>query len=127
MALKDDWKETGKDLGGAFANLGKTLVRTGKTAVDKAVDWAESDDAEKKAEEAAEEVKEAEEAAEEVKEAAEKDSNVFNDGSWRETGKGLGQAFAGLGKTILDTGKTVVDKATDWADKKDDKSEEEKA
>ena len=124
MALKDDWKETGKDLGGAFADLGKTLVRTGKTAVDKAVDWAESDDAEKKAEEAAEEVKkEAEEAVEEVKEAAEKDSNVFNDGSWRETGKGLGQAFAGLGKTLLDTGKTVVDKVTN----KDEKPEEEQA
>ena len=103
MALKDDWKETGKDLGGAFADLGKTLVRTGKTAVDKAVDWAESDDAEKKAEEA--------------------DSNVFNDGSWRETGKGLGQAFAGLGKTLLDTGKTVVDKVTN----KDEKPEEEQA
>ena len=122
MALKDDWKETGKDLGGAFADLGKTLVRTGKTAVDKAVDWAESDDAEKKAEEAAEEVKkEAEEAAEEVKEAAEKDSNVFNDGSWRETGKGLGQAFAGLGKSILESGKTVVDKITN----KDEEKKEE--
>ena len=122
MALKDDWKETGKDLGGAFADLGKTLVRTGKTAVDKAVDWAENDD--KKVEEAAEEVKkEAEEVVEEVKEEAEKDSNVFNDGSWRETGKGLGQAFAGLGKTLLDTGKTVVDKVTN----KDEKPEEEQA
>ena len=122
MALKDDWKETGKDLGGAFADLGKTLVRTGKTAVDQAVDWAENDD--KKVEEAAEEVKkEAEETVEEVKEEAEKDSNVFNDGSWRETGKGLGQAFAGLGKTILDTGKTVVDKVTN----KDEKPEEEQA
>ena len=122
MALKDDWKETGKDLGGAFADLGKTLVRTGKTAVDKAVDWAEND--EKKVEEAAEEVKkEAEEAVEEVKEEAEKDSNVFNDGSWRETGKGLGQAFAGLGKPLLDTGKTVVDKVTN----KDEKPEEEQA
>ena len=124
MALKDDWKETGKGLGEAFADLGKTLVRSGKTAVDKAVDWAEKDDAEKKAEEAAEEVKEkVEEAAEEVKEEAEKDSNVFNDGSWRETGKGLGQAFAGLGKSILESGKTVVDKVTN----KDDEKKEEEA
>ena len=86
------------------------------------MDWAENDD--KKVEEAAEEVKkEAEEVVEEVKEEAEKDSNVFNDGSWRETGKGLGQAFAGLGKTLLDTGKTVVDKVTN----KDEKPEEEQA
>ena len=123
MALKDDWKETGKGLGEAFAGLGKTLVRSGKTAVDKAVDWAEDD--EKKAEEAASEVKEAAEEVkkevEEAKEEAEKDSNVFNDGSWRETGKGLGQAFAGLGKYILESGKTVVDKITN----KDEEKKEE--
>lgn len=43
MALKDSWKETGKGLGHAFGELGKTLVKTAKYAVDKAEDWADSD------------------------------------------------------------------------------------
>lgn len=38
--LKDNWKETGKDLGHAFSGLGKTLIKTAKKAVDKAEDWA---------------------------------------------------------------------------------------
>ena len=44
-ALKDDWKETGKDLGGAFKQLGKSIIKSGATVVDKANDWAERDDA----------------------------------------------------------------------------------
>ena len=30
MSLKDKWKQTGKDVGGAFANLGKALGTTAK-------------------------------------------------------------------------------------------------
>ena len=41
MATKQDWKETGRDLGHAFKGLGKTLIRTAKTGVDKVSDWAE--------------------------------------------------------------------------------------
>lgn len=41
---KEDWKETGKDLGHAFKGLGKTLIKTAKKGVDKAEDWATSDD-----------------------------------------------------------------------------------
>ena len=37
--------ETGKDLGGAFKQLGKSLVKSGATVVNKANDWAERDDA----------------------------------------------------------------------------------
>ena len=44
-SLRDDWKETGKDLGGAFKQLGKSLVKSGATVVNKANDWAERDDA----------------------------------------------------------------------------------
>ena len=43
-SLKDDWKETGKDLGGAFKQLGKSIVKSGATVVNKANDWAEKDD-----------------------------------------------------------------------------------
>lgn len=45
MALRDEWKETGKGLGHAFRDLGKSIVRSVKTGVDKADDWASSDDA----------------------------------------------------------------------------------
>ena len=35
-SLKEDWKETGKDLGGAFKQLGKSIVKSGATVVNKA-------------------------------------------------------------------------------------------
>lgn len=105
MALKDDWKDTGKGLGQAFSGLGKSIVRTVKDGVDAVDDWAESD----KKEEAAN----AENAGHE---AEEKESSVFNDGTWRKTGKNLGSAFADLGKTIVRSGKTGVDKATEWSE-----------
>ena len=41
---KEDWKQTGKELGNAFEGLGKTLVRTIKTGTDKVMDWAEETD-----------------------------------------------------------------------------------
>lgn len=42
MATKQDWKETGRGLGHAFKGLGKTLIRTAKTGVDKVNDWADN-------------------------------------------------------------------------------------
>ncbi len=41
--LKNGWKETGKQLGGAFKSLGKTLFNTGKKVVKK-VDEALTED-----------------------------------------------------------------------------------
>ena len=38
--LKNDWKETGVNLGHAFRDLGKTLVKTGKKVVKKVDEWA---------------------------------------------------------------------------------------
>lgn len=98
---KENWKNTGKELGGAFQGLAKTLIRSAKTGLDKAEEWAERD----------------ENAPQQTQQARE--SNVFNDGSWRETGKGLGQAFKGLGKTLVNTGSEGVEKAEEWAEKKD--------
>lgn len=43
-STKENWKETGRDLGHAFKGLGKTLLKTAKTGVNKATEWAESDD-----------------------------------------------------------------------------------
>lgn len=96
MALKDEWKDTGKDLGGAFANLGKTLLRTAKVGVDKAEAWAEGNDPEK----------------------AVPQENVTNDGSWRETGRELGGALASFGKTLLHTAEVGADKAEEWVESK---------
>lgn len=47
MGLKDNWKETGTSLGHAFRDLGKTLVKTVKTGVDKADDWANKSEVQK--------------------------------------------------------------------------------
>ena len=84
--VKENWKDTGKELGGAFKKFGKTFLRSARTIVDKADDKCNKD----------------EETTEKVEESKEekKESTVFNDGSWRETGKGLGHAFGSLGKSI---------------------------
>lgn len=42
--LKETWKETGKGLGHAFRDLGKTLIKTGADAMKKADEWANSDE-----------------------------------------------------------------------------------
>ena len=42
--LKTTWKETGKGLGTAFRDLGKALIKTGSTALNKADAWANKED-----------------------------------------------------------------------------------
>lgn len=93
---RKEWKETGEDLGCAFKSLAKNLIRTGVAGVKMAEDWAEEDDNTDKNEEQPE-------------------STVFNDGSWRKTGKELGSAFAGLGSTIMGSVERGADKAEEWA------------
>lgn len=51
MALRDDWKKTGKELGTAFQGLGKSLIKTVKHGVDKADDWANNEDGNSEAKE----------------------------------------------------------------------------
>ncbi len=50
-SLKETWKETGKGLGHAFRDLGKTLIKTGANVVNKVDDWANGDDENKEKEE----------------------------------------------------------------------------
>lgn len=109
MSQRDDWKDTGKGLGSAFKGLGKSIVRTAKTGVDKAVDWAEGKPAEETAQTA-------DGAAATQASGTEAGSNVFNDGTWRETGKDLGGAFKGLGQNIIKSAKKGGDKAGEWAE-----------
>jgi hypothetical protein len=94
MALKDEWKGTGKKLGGAFSELGKNLLRTAKVGADRAEAWADGTDPEQVVPK----------------------ENVTNDGSWRQTGKELGGAFAELGKTLFHTAEAGAEKAEQWAE-----------
>ncbi len=48
--LRGSWKQTGKELGHAFKDLGKTLIKTGATAVKKADAWANREDDEPESE-----------------------------------------------------------------------------
>ena len=100
---KEQWKNTGKELGGAFEGLAKSLIRSVRDGADKVVDWAEGE--EPKADGAPEE------------------RTVFNDGTWRETGKDIGHAMRDLGKSILATGAEVADNVDDWVDGKDEEAE----
>lgn len=42
--LRGKWKETGIGLGHAFRDLGKTLIKSGSTALKKADNWANRED-----------------------------------------------------------------------------------
>lgn len=106
---KQEWKSTGKELGGAFTGLAKSLIRSAKVGIDKAEEWAEED------------VKKQPQQTQ----AQDQESNVFNDGTWRETGKELGKAFTSLGKTLVGTGEEVVEKAEEWAEKDDNDTPKE--
>lgn len=113
MSQRDDWKDTGKGLGSAFKGLGKSIIRTAKTGVDKAADWAEG-----KPDGASAESTQTDSGAAASSEASDSTagSNVFNDGTWRETGKELGGAFKGLGQNIIKSAKRGGDKAGEWAE-----------
>ena len=41
--LRETWKETGKGLGHAFRDLGKSIVKSGTNALKKADQWASSE------------------------------------------------------------------------------------
>ena len=73
MALKDKWKETGKNTGRAFANFGKALGKTMKVAF--------TDD--------------------EIMIEATAHTETAN--AWRETGKAFGQAGKSFGQAAEGT------------------------
>ena len=73
MALKDEWKSTGKNTGKAFANFGKALGKTMKTVFTDDENMIESNG----------------------------HTEVSN--AWRETGKAFGSAGKSFGKAVGDT------------------------
>jgi len=100
MALKDDWKKTGKGLGQAFAGLGNNICRSMKDGVGYAAD-----------------------ATDDEIHSAEKKETVFNDGSWRKTGKELGGAFKGLAHSILKSAEIGLSKLDENDSKSEDNNE----
>lgn len=73
MALKDEWKSTGKNTGKAFANFGKALGKTMKSIFSEDENMIESNG----------------------------HTEVSN--AWRETGKAFGSAGKSFGKAMGDT------------------------
>ncbi len=73
MALKDEWKSTGKNTGKAFANFGKALGKTMKSIF--------SDD----------------------ENMIEANGHTEVSNAWRETGKAFGSAGKSFGKAMGDT------------------------
>lgn len=83
MALKDKWKNAGKDIGGAFSNFGKAMGKTAKVVF----------------------------ADEESKKEDNGHTELSN--AWRETGKGFGQAGKSLGKAAKGTGEKIIGEEDD--------------
>ena len=73
MALKDEWKSTGKNTGRAFANFGKALGKTMKSIF--------SDD----------------------ENMIESNGHTEVSNAWRDTGKAFGNAGKSFGKAMGDT------------------------
>ena len=85
---KQEWKESGTELGHAFKTFGKTFLRSVDTTTDKISDFAEdlaSTDPNKDVVQ------------------PQPNSTVYSDGSWKKVGKELGSGFLGIGKTMLHT------------------------
>ena len=94
MALKDKWKDFGKNTGKAFSNFGHAVGKTAKAVVNG--DQAEKDE--------------------------EGHNNIGN--AWKETGKSFGTAGKSLGKAAAGTGKKVIGKDDEETSKPvDDASE----
>lgn len=80
MTLQDKWKKTGKETGGAFANLGKSLGKTAQVTV----------------------------GGQENKK--DEDGNTELGNAWRTTGKSFGEAGKSFGQAMAGTAKKVVGK-----------------
>ena len=78
MALKDKWKNAGKNIGGAFSNFGKAMGETAKVVFT---------DEENKVEE---------------------NGHTKLGNAWRDTGKGFGEAGKSLGTAAQGTAQKII-------------------
>ena len=102
MGVKEEWKNTGKDLGVTFAGLGKSIVRSVKVGADIILDEEPKDE----------------------------NGNIKPNGlkeSWTEVGRNFGKSGKALGKSVTVTAKAVVKKADEKIDDISSKSEKAEA
>ena len=95
MALKDEWKSTGKNTGKAFANFGKALGKTMKSIF--------SDDENK----------------------IESNGHTEVSNAWRDTGKAFGNAGKSFGKAMGDTFTGSDEEPKDKAEEKPEEQPKE--
>ena len=98
MGLKDDWKETGKNLGKSFVGLGKSIIKSVEVGTDKVLD------------------------EEKKNENGEPEPTGLRE-SWSKVGHSFGEAGKSLGKAVAGTAKSVAESLDD---EKDAAKEEEK-
>ena len=89
MSLRDKWKDTGKNIGGAFKNFGKAMATTAKVAVGKEDNSQVNEDGKTPLREA-----------------------------WTNTGKGFGKAGKSLGTAAAGTVDKVVGEEEEPKEKK---------
>ena len=95
MALKDEWKSTGKNTGKAFANFGKALGKTMKSIFTDDENMIESNG----------------------------HTEVSN--AWRDTGKAFGNAGKSFGKAMGDTFTGADEEPKDKAEEKSEEKPKE--
>ena len=95
MALKDEWKSTGKNTGRAFANFGKALGKTMKSIFTDDENMIESNG----------------------------HTEVSN--AWRDTGKAFGNAGKSFGKAMGDTFTGADEEPKDKAEEKSEEKPKE--
>ena len=95
MALKDEWKSTGKNTGKAFANFGKALGKTMKSIF--------SDD----------------------ENMIESNGHTEVSNAWRDTGKAFGNAGKSFGKAMGDTFTGADEEPKEKAEEKSEEQSKE--
>lgn len=88
MSLKDDWKDTGKNIGHTAAGLGKAIARSVKVGAEKVLD-------------------------ETPKDSEGKDKPTGLRESWSGVGRSFGKTGKSLGKAAAGTAKKVADAVDD--------------
>lgn len=83
---RDEWKQAGTDMGHAFRDLGKTMVRSADRVLEKAREDDSNPDI-----------------------VDEPNSTVFSDGTWKKTFKGLGKALVEVGDATVNSVSEVFD------------------
>ncbi|MBO4869179.1 MAG: hypothetical protein J5585_05665 [Clostridia bacterium] len=101
MGLKDDWKDTGKNLGKSFVGLGKSIIKSVEVGADKVLDEEKKD------------------------ENGEPVPTGLRD-SWSKVGHSFGEAGKSLGKAVAGTAKSVAESLDDEKDAANEEPKQER-